>query len=107
MPGVEYVGGCVSGMLIPSNREASFYKEFDKISVEQNAEFVANIPMDDYIKYELYNYECIFTGDYMVAFEHISPVYPDATIEDVKRVYLAEVESQEAIQNPMTFILNH
>ena len=76
------------GMIIPQENTKIFLQSFLAILKETNVEFNNNIKMDDYIYYELGNYECYYTGEYEEVFELVKKIYPQCTMKDVKRVYL-------------------
>lgn len=96
--GVTYVDGGL-GMIIPKKNVKTFWEKFDKLSNEIISEFNANVPMDDYIRYELANYECFYTGNYGTIIEEVQAYYKQCTIEDIKRVYYKYVNEEIQTKN--------
>ena len=84
--GVTYVRG-VGGMLIPKENAKDFVDAFSRYSKDCETEYQEHVSMNDYIAYELVNNEAWYTGDISVAFEAVQILYPECTIEDVRRVY--------------------
>ncbi len=50
-----------------------------------------NVPMDDYIEYELNNHEAYYTGNYLdpLTVSVIQSKFPEATKEEIRRVFFA------------------
>lgn len=85
-PGVDYVRAG-SGMLVPRQNVKVFIGLHDKIIGQTKADFKENVPMDDYISYELSNHEAYYTWDVSDAFEVVKRYYPDCSEEDMWRVF--------------------
>lgn len=94
--GITYVDAGM-GMIVPKQNVKNFWEKFDKLSEEMIADFKANVPMDDYIHYELVNHECFYTGNYGKIIEQVQTLYSQCTMEDIRRVYYKHVD--EEIQN--------
>ena len=84
--GVKYVSGNM-GMIIPKDRVDDFHAAYQQYSKECVAEHQKHIPMDNYIAYELANYEALYTGDMTEAFGAVQAFYPECTLKDMWRVY--------------------
>lgn len=94
--GVVYVSGDF-GMVLPAENVKAYYDRHKKLIDEETEELKANVPMDDYIRYQLANHECFFTGDYEEILEFVQAFYTHCTMEDIRRVYYKYVN--EEIQN--------
>lgn len=90
--GVTYVDGGY-GMIIPKDNAQKWKERFDEYSKEGEIEYSTNVPMNEYIKYELNNHECFYTGDYSEALGAVQAYYPDCTIDDVRAVYQEEYKN--------------
>jgi len=92
---VTYVSGG-SGMFIPKNNVEDVKSAFAQCLKECTKEFQEQIQLDDYITYELANHEAWYTGDIYTALEVVQTLYPECTIEDVRRVYKDKREEMTA-----------
>lgn len=91
--GIDYIPGAY-GMVLPKEITKDFDKEYAKLTNEKIAEFNANVPMDDFICHELWSHECFYHGDYLEIFERVKAYYPQCKVEDIERVYLAQIEAE-------------
>lgn len=82
-------------MIIHKQNVEEFKKRFKEYSEEGEKEYAKNIPLDDYIQYELYNHECFYTGNYSEALNSVQCSYPHCSIEDVKRVFYLELPNTD------------
>lgn len=84
--GVVYVN-FGRGMLVPRTNIERIKQESDRLHREAQEEFRQWVPMNDYILYELNNYEVFYTGDTSEILETVQMYYPECAIEHIKAVY--------------------
>lgn len=89
--GVTYVNlSC--GMMIPKNNVEIFRKKYKELRDNTTLELRYNVSMENYIRDELMNHECFYSGDYTEIFELVKSAYPECAMEDIKRVYNSCIE---------------
>lgn len=93
--GVEYIGGGY-GMVLPKANVDEWVRMFDEHTKQCEKDYADNVPLEEYIKYELANHECYYTSEYSEALEPVQLFYPDCTIEDVRKVYFKQLMKEEA-----------
>lgn len=91
--GVTYVAGDL-GMILPKENVKAFYDRHGKLIDEEIAQLKANVPLDDFIRHELWNHECFYTGNYGEIFELVKAYYAQCTMEDIKRVFYKHVNEE-------------
>lgn len=89
--GVRYVSA-EFGMILPKDKVDAFMDAHQKLIEENQARHKAEVDMDEYILYELYNHESFYTGRTSDALRAVWANFPDCTQEDVSRVYRSYVE---------------
>ncbi|MFV0536825.1 MAG: hypothetical protein ACK5M3_05555 [Dysgonomonas sp.] len=87
--GVTYVNAG-AGMIIPKDNVEEFKKRHIQLFDEMEREYAENVPMDDYILYELNNHEAFYTWSVDEAYEAVKQYYPSCTIDDMNRVFKIE-----------------
>ncbi|MFV0331941.1 MAG: hypothetical protein ACK5KL_19290 [Dysgonomonas sp.] len=84
--GVVYADGGY-GMIIPKDNVQEYLQRVQELAKEVETEYAENIPLDDYIEYELHNHEAFYTWSTDDAFEAVKQYYPNCTSDDMKRVF--------------------
>ncbi len=84
--GVVYVS-MGAGMIAPKDRVPDFIEGYSQIDKEIQEMYHSNVDMDKYISYCLNNYEAYYTCDLEDSFKDAKNIYPNCTIEDVRKVF--------------------
>lgn len=84
--GITYVSDGL-GLVIPRQNVKIYYEKLLAILKETKIEIHNNASMDEYINYELESYDCFNSGNYKEIHLLIKTIYPQCTLEDIKRVF--------------------
>lgn len=80
----EYISVGLGGYIHKSDKD-KLDRFLNEIAPKLRAEFISKVNIDDFIKYELVNYECSYTGDYTEVIEVIKMYYTDLSDEDIEQ----------------------
>lgn len=96
----EYISIGAGGYIHKSDKDKldNFFKN---IAPKLKADFIKKVNIDDFIKYELVNYECNYTGDYTEVLKVVKMYYKhlsDDEIEQrVKKIFNSKNYAEEVI----------
>lgn len=87
------------GAYIHKKDKDKLTKYFNEIAPQLKKELVSKVNIEDFIYYELINYECYYTGDYTDILEVLKPFYTDISdnemLEKIKDVYYKHLKDSK------------
>lgn len=89
--GVEYVS-LGMGMIVPKENVKPYMEQFQQLCKELENKYQEQVPLEDYISYQLSNHEAFYTYDIEPTLEAVRQMYPNCTEEEVQNVFSKECD---------------
>lgn len=83
----------------PQDNVNAYLVEMDLLIQEEIKLLTSPEHRKEYIVYELYNHESFYTGDIQDAYDAVSGLYSDITLDEVYEAYVKEISNYEKHNN--------